>query len=69
MEFKKPTIEQIMQAAEASIMDGEYIGICQKCSEETSGIEPDAEGVRCENCNAYEVCGAEILLMGISLVE
>ena len=41
----------------ADMLDS-YGGICLVCGDVTpSGVEPDAEGYRCEECGAPAVCG------------
>ena len=49
------------------IEDGEYLGVCLTCGEETQHeVEPDAEKYECEFCHAKNVYGAEqILLMTV----
>jgi len=47
-----------------------FDGICAKCGEWTDGgVEPDAEGYKCEACGAMAVMGAEHgILMGMFLM-
>jgi tRNA(Ile2) C34 agmatinyltransferase TiaS len=53
------TLEEVEQADEAQE------GICRACGEHSSGVEPDAEGYKCENCGEPRVYGAgEFLLRG-----
>lgn len=42
-----------------------FEGRCLECGAEEFGIEPDAEGYKCEECGAMAVCGLEhILIIG-----
>lgn len=50
---------RIRQAIESD----ESIGFCISCGSEQSGVEPDAEGYRCESCGQFSVKGAENLLL------
>ena len=34
-------------------------GVCTKCGEVADGVEPDAEGYKCESCGQRAVMGAE----------
>lgn len=45
---------------------GEDAGVCTACGHIAHGVEPDADGYRCEACGRYEVKGVEILLMEIA---
>lgn len=56
----KIDITRLMAEADA----GEYVGACKECGEFAYGVEPDAEGYRCEACGAHAVTGAETLLIG-----
>ena len=38
-------------------------GICLKCGERHDGIEPDAEGGKCEACGSCAVMGAENIVL------
>lgn len=38
-------------------------GICRTCGTVHYGVEPDAVGYRCEECDALDVYGAELLLV------
>ena len=49
------TLELIMHAVESD----DYIGFCLKCGAEHYGVEPDAVGYECEECEAHAVSGAE----------
>lgn len=61
MQTKKLHINQLSKAVQSS----EYIGFCVDCGTKHTGIEPDARGYECENCNKTSVFGAEeILIMG-----
>lgn len=45
---------------------GENAGICTVCGSIAHGVEPDADGYRCEACGQPEVKGIETLLMEIA---
>ena len=50
---------------QASLIGEESLGICLQCGAIQSGVEPDAENYRCEECGAFAVAGLEqALLMG-----
>jgi len=49
-----------------AIESGEYIGFCTSCGNDQSGVEPDANGYRCDSCGDMAVCGAEDLLAGLA---
>tara|TARA_R100001594_G_scaffold100341_2_gene134976 strand:+ start:1205 stop:1393 length:189 start_codon:yes stop_codon:yes gene_type:complete len=34
------------------------MGVCTKCGDEAYGVEPDAEGYKCESCGERAVMGA-----------
>lgn len=34
-------------------------GVCFECGHTQSGVEPDATGYQCENCNQHTVVGIE----------
>jgi hypothetical protein len=53
------SLDQIMQAIESD----DYIGFCVACGAEHYGIEPDARGYDCEECDQPKVYGAEELLL------
>ena len=38
-------------------------GFCTTCGSQQSGVEPDAEGYKCENCEELSVSGVEQLLL------
>jgi hypothetical protein len=42
---------------------GEQVGACTECGHIQDGVEPDAQGYRCENCGLHAVTGAELLLL------
>ena len=54
--------KRIMRAVES----GESIGFCTECGAEQLGVEPDANGYKCEGCGALAVSGAENLLLEIA---
>jgi hypothetical protein len=45
------------------ISDDELIGFCLACGAEKDSCEPDARKYECDECGAFEVYGAEELLM------
>ena len=53
------TLELIMHAVESD----DYVGFCLKCGAEHYGVEPDAVGYSCEECEAPAVSGAEDILI------
>jgi hypothetical protein len=57
--MKKVTIEQVVEAVQAD----DSLGFCLACGAEACGVEPDARGYSCEECNAPKVYGAEELLL------
>lgn len=60
------TIEQYMTHTE------QYSGYCSSCDAITadSGVEPDAEGYKCEECGENTVCGVEqAVLKGLIQLE
>lgn len=59
------TLERVTEAVERQLTSLDNPGFCLACGEEASGCEPDAQQYKCENCGAYEVYGAEILLLRI----
>jgi hypothetical protein len=57
---KRPlTMERIIDAVEAD----DNMGFCVACGADAYGVEPDARKYECEECGAYQVYGAEELLM------
>ncbi len=45
-------------------------GFCLGCGETADGVEPDARGYECENCEAKLVYGLEeLLMMGLLTFE
>lgn len=51
--------------------DAEFAGYCKECDEQTNwGVEPDAEGYRCEECGKKSVMGmAQALIMGFVSIK
>lgn len=49
-------------------MSADYSGYCTACGEETSPVEPDAEGYHCDACGEDRVVGPDIALL-IGLVS
>lgn len=57
----------VVQAAD--VMDG-TMGVCLRCGEEAYGVEPDANGYRCESCGEPSVYGLEeAVIMGVVDVD
>lgn len=53
--------DRLLEAAESD----EYVGFCTSCGAERDSCEPDARKYECYECGAYEVYGAEeLLIMG-----
>jgi hypothetical protein len=44
----------------------DYTGLCVNCGSEHSGIEPDARGYKCDDCEQLTVYGAEELMIRLS---
>lgn len=61
------TPDRLVELAERSMTDGENVGVCLACGEETDGVEPDADNYQCDTCRRYEVVGAEQLLLRAAL--
>jgi hypothetical protein len=54
-----------LEDLQAAMEDG-TIGFCVACGNEQSGVEPDAQGYVCENCDRPKVYGAEeLIIMGL----
>ena len=65
MKIPKHTPDEILEMAEASMMDLENLGICIACGEEHYNCEPDARKYKCEECGEMKVYGLEeLVLMG-----
>jgi hypothetical protein len=56
---KSITTDRIMEACES----GDSMGFCIACGADAYGVEPDACGYTCEECDADAVYGAEELLL------
>ncbi len=52
-------MDRLLEACES----GEYIGFCRTCGAERGECEPDARRYECYSCGAFEVFGAEELLI------
>jgi tRNA(Ile2) C34 agmatinyltransferase TiaS len=59
------TPDRVEELLRASVMDEERVGICRACGEEQYDVEPDAEGYRCHECEAFAVTGVEVLAMEV----
>lgn len=54
----------LMTESEYCAGNNDYAGICLSCGEiQPDGVEPDAEGYRCEGCDARAVMGFEMALV------
>lgn len=52
-------MDRVMAAVEAD----DCVGFCLACGNEQGGVEPDAEGYRCEECGERSVWGADQILI------
>lgn len=59
--MSKITIERVMNAIAAD----DHRGFCLSCGAEAYGVEPDAEGYECEECEEPRVMGAENCLFEV----
>lgn len=58
--------DEVLAAAEESLVDLSNPGFCIACGAYHDGCEPDARNYPCEECGENKVFGAqEILLMGL----
>ncbi len=48
------TAERLLELAERSMMDGDNVGVCLACGEETDGVEPDADGYTCHTAAGWK---------------
>lgn len=56
---------ELLAALEAAWWGLDNPGFCLACGKQQDGCEPDARNYECERCGAWQVFGAqEILLMG-----
>ena len=55
----KITTERIIEAVQAD----DSLGFCLACGADACGVEPDARGYECEECQAPKVYGAEEVMM------
>jgi len=53
----------VMHEDEYQDLCADDIGLCLACGAEAYGVEPDAVGYRCEECNELRVFGTENALM------
>lgn len=59
-----PTAKVISQRRiVAAIESGNHVGFCTSCGSEQYGVEPDANGYKCESCGQMSVSGAENLAL------
>ena len=60
--------DELMVAAEESMVGLGDAGFCIACGEEADGVEPDARNYPCEACGKRKVYGApELVLMGYGI--
>lgn len=60
-----PTFEQVQEAIDRRQSSTDNPGFCLACGNEQEGCEPDARKYECEDCGAFQVYGAEeVLMMG-----
>ena len=64
MRNSKVTLERIMEAVERANNSLDNPGFCLACGNDADGCEPDMRNGECETCGAFEVFGAEELLIG-----
>lgn len=57
------TVTRGFIAAMIEECEDENAGICLMCGNLQDGVEPDAEGYACEQCNAPHVAGLEQLAL------
>jgi len=55
----KITIDRIIEAVQAD----DHLGFCLACGEDAYGVEPDARGYTCEECDEPKVYGAEEVML------
>ena len=55
--------DALLAACERSLFGMEDDGFCIVCGAEAYGVEPDAQGYECEECEEEAVYGAEQLLL------
>lgn len=65
MAIKKPIHASVTEDRVCDMVErDDNEGICLECGSDADGVEPDARGYRCTECNAMRVYGAqEIILM------
>jgi hypothetical protein len=56
-------VDEILEAVEDSRTTLSSPGFCTSCGAEAYGVEPDARGYKCEECNVRAVYGAEELIL------
>ena len=56
-------VDDILEAIEDSYTSLSSPGFCTACGAEAFGVEPDARGHKCDECNARAVYGAEELVL------
>lgn len=61
-----PTKVISMARVTAALRRDDSTGFCLSCGAEQGGVEPDADGYRCESCGSASVQGAENVLLGIA---
>jgi len=59
------TIEEIEEMLRESMFGTDLDGVCCSCGNTQYGVEPDAEGYKCEDCGAMAVCGPHTLMFSL----
>jgi len=60
---KSITWERVEEAVEESMFGNSYPGFCLLCGDDADGCEPDAEEYECLSCGAFQVMGAENVMI------
>jgi len=58
--------EMLIELAMDIVENDANDGICLHCLEVRGGVEPDADGYKCEGCGRNEVSGAELIILRYS---
>ena len=61
--MKKITLARVERAVKASMFGLDNPGFCLACGADAEGVEPDARKYECDSCGAFEVYGAEEVLL------
>ena len=60
------TEDRVLEAVERHVTTLDDPGFCLECGVDAHGVEPDARWYKCESCGAFQVFGAEELLLRMS---